>query len=332
MTDDKSLREQLEEAYTEHSAPVDPADVVTEPVAEPTVDRARDEQGKFTVKETIAEPVADIVAEPPAALPAPQSWTGPMKEKWHTLPPDVQAEINRRENDVHKLATSHDGELRLGREMKDVITPYMPIIQAEGGTPATAVQSLLNTAYQLRTGTPERKAQLIQEIARTYGVDMGAMQGQTPTQEANYIQQLQMEIQNLKQTLNPQAIMAQLQEHQEHGRLVSDIQAFAANPANKHFETVKAAMAPLLSSGQAKDLQEAYDMACWANPSIRSTLLESQKTDEAAKRKAEIEAKKSAAVSIKGSPSAASGNTKPPERSLRDELAANMASALGSKI
>lgn len=326
---DKTLREQLEEAYTEVTAPTDPAEVeVIEDVAEVV----RDEKGKFAKAD---EPVETQEAEPPVETPsleAPQSWSATIKEKWATLSPDVQAEIIRRENDFHKTMTRHDGELSLGKQIKDVITPYMPIITAEGGTPATAVQSLLNTAYQLRTGTPERKAQLIQEIAQTYGVDLGVLQGQSPSQEANYIQQLQMEIQSLKQTLNPQAIMAQLQEQQEHGKLISDVQAFAANPANKHFEQVKAAMAPLLSSGQAKDLQEAYDMACWASPSIRSTLLNEQKTQEAAKRKAEMEAKKSAAVSVTGSPSAHSGNAKIPERTLRDELAANMAAVTGQKF
>jgi len=331
MTTEKTLRDELEEAYTEATAPADPADEIVEDVAdEPKADRARDETGKFAKVEEVAEPVAEPVVEAPV-LEAPRSWTGPMKEKWATLPPDVQAEITRRENDVHKMVTSSEGELRLGRELKDVITPYMPIIQAEGGTPATAVQSLLNTAYQLRTGTPERKAQLIQEIANTYGVDLGHLtQGQQP--QDNYVRQLQMEIQNLKQTLNPQAIIGQLQEQQETARLMSDIEAFKSNPANKHFETVKAAMAPLLSSGQAKDLQEAYDMACWANPNIRSTLLQTQEAEKAAKRKAEMDAKKNAAVSVKGSPSAASGNAKTPERSLREELAANLAAVQGSKI
>lgn len=334
MTTEKTLREELEAAIVEVNAPdpvedtLDVADVVEDAPA-----RERDETGKFKAKtndELVAEPVEPVVIEAAPVVQAPQAWTGAMKEKWSTLPPDVQAEINRRENDFHKMVTSREGELRLGRDMKDVITPYMPIITAEGGNPVAAVQGLLNTSYQLRTGTPQQKVALIQEIAQTYGVDIG--QVVNPQPQDNYLQSLQNEIAQLKQAVNPQVIMSQLQEQQEHVRIQSDISAFAANPANKHFEAVKATMAPLLASGQAKDLQEAYDMACYANPTIRSTLLQEQSAQAAEKRKAELLAKKQAAVSVTGSPSSSAGNAQSPDRTLREEIAANLAAAQGSKI
>lgn len=339
MTTEKSLREQLEDAYTEVTTPNDVVETeasdVVEDVADDKPDRARDETGKFTKKETVADTqeALEVTQEPEVAAPvleAPQAWTGPMKEKWPTLAPDIQAEILRRENDIHKMVTSKEGELRLGREMKDVITPYMPIITAEGGDPVTAVQSLLDTAYQLRTGTPQQKAALIQQIAQTYGVDIGNSQQVQP--QDNYIQSLHNEIAQLKQTLNPDAIMSRLQEQQEHDRIQAEVNAFAVNPANKHYEQVKAFMAPLLASGQAKDLQEAYDMACYANPQIRSTLLREQDAERQAKRKAELTAKKQAAVSVTGSPSSSAGNAKSPDRTLREELQANLAAITGSKI
>lgn len=335
MTTEKSLREQLEEAYTEVTTPEDVADTQTDDVTDVVDDkpeRARDETGKFTKKEATEEIVEapELTAEPAApVLEAPQAWTGPMKEKWGTLAPDVQAEILRRENDIHKMVTSKEGDLRLGREMKDVIGPYMPIITAEGGNPVAAVQSLLNTAYQLRTGTPQQKVALIHQIAETYGVDLGQAGTHQPD---NYIQSLHNEIAQLKQTLNPDAIMSRLQEKQENDRIHAEVNAFAANPANKHYEQVKAFMAPLLASGQAKDLQEAYDMACYANPNIRSTLLQEQDAERQAKRKAELTAKKQAAVSVTGSPSANAGNAKSPERTLREELQANLVAIAGSKI
>lgn len=344
MTTEKSLREQLQEAYeevttTEAAVPEnDGADDVIEDMAEEKPDRTRDESGKFTKKDEaeIAEGTAIPEAQPEAtaqSLEAPQAWTGQMKEKWATLPPDVQAEIVRRENDFHKMVTSKEGELRLGREIKDVITPYMPIITAEGGNPVTAVQSLLNTAYQLRTGTPQQKAALIQQIAETYGVDMGHIQRQGQDQpQDNYILSLQNEIAQLKQTLNPDAIMSRLQEKQEDDRMRAEVNAFAANPANKHYDQVKAVMASLFASGQTRDLQEAYDMACYANPQIRSTLMQEQDAERQAKRKAELTAKKQAAVSVTGSPSSSAGNAKSPERTLREELQANMAAITGSKI
>jgi len=91
-------------------------------------------------------------------------------------------------------------------------------------------------------------------------------------------------------------------------------------------------MVSLLTDGTAQDLKEAYEMACYAIPDIRSTMLNTVKTDDAAKQKAEIERKKNAAVSIKGSPSSVQGNASPPDRTLREELMANLAAVQSSKI
>jgi len=320
MTEEKTLREELEQNFATANEIKDPADVeevkeVVEPVIETT------------------EAPAPVVETPEVIEPkieAPQGWKAEMKEKWSTLPPDVQAEINRRENDMHKMFTSRDGELRLGKDMKDVIQPYMPVITAEGGNPVAAVQSLLNTAYRLRTGSPEQKAGLLREIAKQYNIplDMAAQE----TQGHDELTALRQEMQQLRQQADPRVVFEQLQQQQEAVKLQSEVNAFAANPANKHYEAVRPYMVSLLTSGQAKDLQEAYDTACWANPSIRSTMLDAGKAAEAEKRKTEITAKKNAAVSIKGSPSSVQGNATPQDRTLREELAANLAAISGSKI
>lgn len=321
MTTEKSLRDDLNDEFDKLTAATDPADVVEE-VAEPVIAEVADPVEKPAVE------VAEVAEPVTPAVEAPQAWTGPMKEKWATLPPDVQAEINRRENDFHKMVTSRDGDLRLGKDMKDVITPYMPIITAEGGNPVAAVQSLLNTAYQLRTGTPQQKADLVRQIAEQYGVDLG----QQAQPQDNYLASLQNEIAQLKQAVNPQVIMSQLQEQQDHVRLRSEIDAFAANPANKHFEQLRPVIKALFEAGQAETLQEAYDMACYANPTIRSTMQQEQLAQDAAKRKAEVNAKKQAAVSVTGSPSSSVGNAKIPDRTTREELEANWAAVHGSKI
>lgn len=346
MATELSIREELERNMAEleggkpESEPVSDDGELPE---EKPVSEGRDERGRFKKSEGKSEieetqpAISTEEAKPEVkqGLEAPQGWSAAMKAKFSGLEPDVQAEIIRRENDFHKMVTKHDGELRLGKELQSVINPYMAIIQAEGGTPATAVQSLLNTAYVLRTGSPTQKAQLLQQIASDYGIDMG-MQPQHGQQEHNplqYIQQLQSEINNLKGQLSPERLTQQLQEIKNDDMVRTEIQAFAANPANQHFEKVKSMMAYMLDNGVVSNLQEAYDAACYANPEIRSTMLNTQKADEAAKRKSEVEAKKKAAASITGSPSILSGNNTPPsDRTLREELEANAASLLNSRI
>jgi hypothetical protein len=252
---------------------------------------------------------------------APQSWGGAVKSEWAKLPETVRSEILKRENDIHQMVTRHDGELRLGREIKEVVTPYMSIIQAEGGTPATAVRDLLNTAYVLRTGSPEQKKQLILNTAKQFGIELNVGEEQEYVDPA--IAALQKEIQELRQQANPENIQKTLLEQIEQGKVEADIKAFASDPANVHFETVRPLMVAMLNAGQAANLKEAYDMACMANPQIRSTL-EAQKAAELqAKRKQENEAKRRAASSLTGSP-AVPGNSKVnnPKASVEDDLRA----------
>lgn len=284
--------------------------------------RARDASGKFAKK---VEP-SDVVIGPPhvdAPKPAtaPQSWSAAAKAKWNELPPEFQQEMLKREDDVHKGFTKLDDERNFGRQLKDVITPYMPQIIAEGGTPAGAVKDLLNTAYILRTASPQQKGQLIMRIAQQYGADLSQVSEQAYVDPT--IQQLQNEIAQLKGQFSGAEVSKQ---QQEQAALNQNIAAFAADPKNVHFETVKADMAALLQGGRAKDLQDAYDMSVWARPDIRSTLIQQQSAEMEAKRNADIKSKADAARmaggSVKGGPGVAIPNTGSPNRSLREELEA----------
>jgi hypothetical protein len=249
----------------------------------------------------------------------PQGVAPAIKAKWDTLDPDVRAAIVKREEDAHKMFTRHDSELNLGRKMKDVIQPYMPIIQAEGGNPETAVQSLLNTAYQLRTGTPQQKAAMIQQIAATYGVDLSYIQP-SQTDQPDVVGYLRQELDSIKKQADPNAILNQLRDEMESDRINQEVKAFAADPANAHFVAVREDMAALLQSGRAKDMREAYDKAIWMNPELRSTLTAKQEADAQAKRKSEIESKKKAAVSVTGSAGIASSTGAKQSKSIEDEL------------
>lgn len=314
---EKTIEEQLNEAFDEHTETAQgPAHTLETP--EPVVEDPTTQEPETAIEEPAAE-------EKPVIDP-PQSWTSEAKKDWASLPAHIQAEIIKRENDTHKMFTSREGELRLGREMKEVIEPFMPSIKEAGVEPKALIHDLLGTVNTLRNGTEDQKIMVMRNIADGYGVDLQKVLGY----QQNPINQLYAELNGLKQQLNPQVIINQLQEQAEADRIQSEVNAFAADPKNIHFDKVKPFMGSLLSSGQAKDLREAYDMACYAIPEIRSTML--AKTDEAAKRKAELAQKKNAAVSVKGSSSVVHGNTKPPIRTLEEEIAASFDAVHGSKI
>jgi hypothetical protein len=231
----------------------------------------------------------------------------------------LRAEIAKREQEFEKLATRQDEERNFGKQLKSVIDPYMPIINAEGGNPAAAVQQLLNTAYILRTASPAEKTKAVLQIAQAYGVDLSQA-----SQPQAYVDPLQERIERLEWEKQQQETAAQ---QREQAALASEIEAFAKDPSHPHYDAVKPDMAALLAHGRATSLKEAYDMAVYARPDIRSTLLDAQLRAAEEKRVAEAKAKadqaRRAGGSVNGSPGLAVPNTGAPDRSLREELQAN---------
>lgn len=290
-------------------------------------DKPRDKSGKFQKEEKKeAAPQAEVKEQEPkkSKYEAPQSWKAQLKERWATLPEEFQEEISRRELDMHQAMTRHDGDLKMGRELKEVIAPYMPIIQAEGGTPAKAVQELLNTAYVLRTASPQVKAQMVQQIIQSYGVDMGLL-GQQQQQQDPITQAIMQRLDGIENKFTEQT---SLQEQSKFDNMVAEIKAFAARPENEHFEAIRQELAPYLSAAEAKNpnrafqeiLQEAYTAAIWANSTTRAALMQKQEAEAEAKRKEEVAKKKKAAASVTGSPGDNPPASPKSKKSLHDEL------------
>jgi hypothetical protein len=156
---------------------------------------------------------------------------------------------------------------------------------------------------------------LIQHIARTRGIDLSAAFGGQP--QPGTTQQGQPDIQaiiaqTVQQHLQP---FQQQIEQRENQSTIQTVEAFRADPAHPYFEDVRATMSTLLRAGQAKDLQDAYDKATWADPTIRASLMQRQTEEAAQARKAEVDkARKASAASLTGSPlpngtSMAAGNS-----------------------
>lgn len=324
-----SLRDQLKDAAK--SAQEDkPENNNTE---SKTRERAPD--GKFAKKAAADGSNAGVVVDKPVVavekIAPPESYSAAVKAKWETLAPDIQRELQRREQDFHKELTKHDDERVLGRSFEKLVTPYVAQMRAEGAQPLQAVEALLNTAHVLRTGSPEQKTRLLLETARQFGVNLSQAQ-QAQAQVHPVLQQLQDRQAQLERQLQQEKA---LKTQQEQDGLQSQIAAFAADPKNVHFEKVKPVMAALLQGGTAKDLPDAYDRAVYADPEIRSTILSQQSADLEAKRvadkKAKAEAAKRAGSSIRGAPGmVANKNGAVVHSNLRDELKANLRAQLDS--
>lgn len=268
---------------------------------------ARDVTGKFARKDgevaevaatpaAPAEAVADVTAEPevPAApvvesKKAPSSWKREAADAFSELPPHVQDEVLRREGDIHKGIEGYRAQAERAKAFDQAFAPYMQTIQKMGVTPEVAASALFKADNTLRYAPPAVKLQEIQNLAKYYGIDLQAQIDPNTAELQSRLYQLEQEREQFKQE----------QQAQTSASLNSDITRFASEPGHEHFDAVRDHMASLLQGGQAKDLQEAYDQAVYANPQTRATVLAQQleKTRAEAQRKAN-DAKKAASVNV----------------------------------
>jgi hypothetical protein len=269
---------------------------------------------------------AEVKTDLPA-IKVPQSFGGDKKALWDSMPRNVQEFWAKREDEFHRELTKQDEERTFGRSVKELATPYIPLIKAEGGDIVKGFQSYLNTAYILRTKSPQEKGQLLMQLAREFGADLRGVQAQNPVNPQ--LHQLQQELAGLKGSIEQEKA---LKKQQEDAALQTQVEAFAADPKNIHFETVKADMAALLRGNVAKDLQDAYDRAVYANPQTRSTLLAQKDSEEkqVADKKAKAEAAKKAGSSLRGGPGpSALRNGNIPQPDLRKALVSAFAEHRG---
>lgn len=123
------------------------------------------------------------------------------------------------------------------------------------------------------------------------------------------IAQLQQQI----QTLNDQITNRQQQERQTaQERVHSEIEAFGTatddkgRPVHPYFNQVRSLMGTFIGSGEAPDLESAYDMACRAKPDVRAKIEAAERAradrEAQADRRKKAEAASRAGKSISGSP------------------------------
>ena len=273
-----------------------------------------------------ASPSTDVQKEiPPIATAdeAPKTWRKEASATWAALPSEAKAEILKRENDIFQGIEAMKPDANYGKAFKSVLAPYAEILRANNMEPVATVNNLLQAHHLFATGSPEAKLQLFQKMARDYNIPL------SPPGEAPYIDPtvaaLQSELNAVKSQLSQTSQRQQQVAAQEVSKQVN---AFASDPKNVYFDEVADDIAVMISKGVAKDLQDAYEKAIWANPVTRAK--EIARTTAEASAKAADEAKAKAAAVRKSTAAnvvtrARSGNAAIPLGSLDDTLEAQLA-------
>lgn len=266
---------------------------------------------------------------------APQSWKPALREHWAKVPPEIQAEVVRREREVQSALQEASEAKRTAGAFQQVLSPYMGMIQAEGQDPIKAVAGLLQTAAALRTAPPAHKAALVAQIITGYGIsteDINAvLQGQQPAQGQP----------QAPQHFDPEAIARQAEErvrqsfaqqarqHQMR-QADSELQTFISSGEAEFFEDVRPIMASLMEaaakSGIALTIKDAYAQAVAMSPDLKPVL---QQRSEAAQRASQVAAAqraKAAASSIKTTPAPIAATA---PATMRGDIEAAIAKASG---
>ena len=268
-------------------------------------------------------PSAKEGASAPAAstLQPPKTWRPEAAAKFATLPPEVQQEVLKREEDIFKGLESYKADASIGKALKGVVQPYLQVFQSQGIDPMQQVSGLMRAHVALATGTPEQKQQFFQHLAKEYGVDLDTEAPYVDPQVAG----LQKQLSDLQSRLNGRE---QHEANEARSKLQAEIDSFASDPAHQYFDEVANDMTGLLRSGAAKDLKDAYDKAIWANPITRAKEQARLTAEAEAKAKAEAaerakQARKATGANVKSSAKAASGTA--PLGSIDDTLNAALA-------
>lgn len=288
-------------------------------------------QGTATPVEEAAPPSPEP-AEPapaePAPAPAPRTWRAEAAAEFGKLPAVVQQEILKREEDIFKGIEGYKADAAFGKQIGNVMAPYLPILTQYGIQPEAQIQDMMQAHYTLAFGSAEQKTALLQQFAQDYGLDLGQAAATAPYLDPQ-VATLQKELQSIKSQLT------QTQQQElvaKRSQVETEVTAFATDPKNVYFEELANDIAHLIRTGAETTIAAAYEKALWSNPAIRAKELSRQQAEkEVAERKTaeEAAAKARKATSANVHTKARGGSAAAPVGSIDDTLNETLASIRG---
>lgn len=321
------IRDELEAAFnaTEEDKSLDGTNLVKEVDEAPETDKS-DLAGRFEPKEPAKDPLleggeqeqasAEVKPTPPPSPTsrAPVSWSPEERQGWEAMSPAHQQAVLRREQEISRTLASTADARRFASEVQQALAPYMPMIQAEGGTPVRAIESVMQTAAILRTAPPMQRAQAVADLISQFNVDpqmldaalVTRLQGGQPAQDpyAPIMQMIDQRMQPVQQFMSSLEQRREAQQQQIAQEAQQTLEEFAADPKNEFMADVADDMADILEMaaqrGRQMSLQDAYKRATMLHPEV-SRVIEARKGQVgAAQQTAAARRARNAAVSVSG--------------------------------
>lgn len=304
----------------------------------------KSEKGKEADKEESpdskeAKAAADLGKKPPAQPPAqqlgpddkpPVAWKAGVREHWAKLPPEVRAEVNRREMEVQRTLSQTAQVRKFANDFAQVVNPYSHLIRAQNSTPLQAVNNLMATAAGLMQGTQEQKAKIVAEIIANYGIDIQTLDrtlssGALPSPGSATVQPVPEWAKPLF------GFMGNVQKMQEHRQMQMQQEAeeellkFQEKP---FFDDVREDMADLMETaanrGRTMTMEMAYEKAIALNPEIAKIVnqrkLAEKNRNPVSEAAATLARARKAASTVKGAPTGTKAGAPNGKLSRRQQL------------
>ena len=250
----------------------------------------RGADGKFQPQAPVAAAATTESTDQPAtegtepakpAIEAPQSWSAEMRAKFATLPPEAQQYVAQRESEAHAKISEQGSKLASYDGLSRALEPHRNALMAGYGSVEKGINDLL-TLREVALRDPVR---FLVDFAQGAGIrldQLPALAAQAPQAQPvdPRIAALSHQVESLTSIHRQQALDAAQKQ----------VEAFKADPKNKHYAAAENRIAELLNSGAAKDLADAYEQAVWGTPQLRELVIAERAAE--AKAKADAEAKK----------------------------------------
>lgn len=311
----------------------------TPPVAQQDGGQQRGPDGKFlkaTDPAAAAAPADTNTLTPPVA-PQVAAPAGLDPQVFASLPAETQASLARTMEDV----AAQQNRFAALEPIEQIIGPRIQPWAMGGMAPAQALSQLL----ALSDYAGRDPGGFIQYFAQNNGVDLEqlvlGMEPAAPVDPA--FKALQDELAQVKGQLSG---FTQQQQSAAHNDTVNQVVGFASekdgqgNLLRPHFDELGQAVLPYIGMVKSQNpnwshtqvLQEAYERACWATPSVRSKLQEAANAAAEAERLRQqttrVDKARTASASVpSGAPSSPPAAPNDPQRTLRDTIRASIAAA-----
>ena len=260
--------------------------------------------------EQTEESVEEEQAPELEAISAPKHWPKEEQEIFNAWDANVQHQVMDRykamEGDYTKKTQALAKYKKRNESLDEIYGPFRDDFQRAGMDEVAATRQLLAAHKYLR----EDPQQALKWLAQSYGVDLKAVNDDTAIEDEYadpQMKAMQQQIAQLQGTITNQQQQAQNMQKQEVQAMIDNFQTAKdadGNLKHPHFDVVQNQMSGLISSGVAKDIESAYEMAVYANPETRAKVLDEKvkkETKQEVKAEAVQKAKKQQRVNVKGS-------------------------------